>query len=37
MFSRVPVDADAAGRFKSVALDVKAILHPLAAEGALAT
>jgi hypothetical protein len=35
MFSRVPVDADAAGRFKSVALDVKAILHPLAAEGVL--
>ena len=35
MFSQVPVDAEAAGRFKSVALDIKAILHPFAAASVL--
>ena len=35
MFSRVPVDAEVAGRFKSVALDIKAILHPFAAASVL--
>jgi hypothetical protein len=36
MFSQVPVGSEAASRFKSVALDIKAILHPFEAASVLA-